>query len=1822
MKIHVPASVPPALLSLLLIVMAVSTATFITSCSRKSMTPDQASEWISAYTPAHIDMDSKIRIEMTEAMRAKVDSSALLARCFTFSPSVKGTATLSADGTSIDFTPEAPLKQGRSYRCRLDMASLTGVDSLADFTFDFRVERRDMALTEVEATVDPYDTSRMTISGVIEYSTPAGAAATADSSIIVCDHPGARVIVDSRSSHLSRRFRIHGIKRQTGPSQVRISTNPLLGFSKAEEIVDIPSIADFRLISAERVEASEPYINLNFSSPLSREQDLDGLITIDRVDELKIRRDGCNVKVYYPSTGIKDLTLRISDALRNGEGRPLGTEVERRFEQQVIAPALEMPFEGSILPDNSNLRLPFRAVNLAAVDVEVVKVFPANVMHYLQETDLDGTGELRRFGRLIYRKTVRLDRDKSIDLHQWQDFSIDLKDLFHRQRGAVYNVRLSFRRAYSLYDRTEAGEFEEVDGITPEDDETWSRNHSYIYRDNPDNDWEHYSWRDCRDPSTVSYYMDYDMPECNLVASTLGLIVKKGADNRYLAAVTDLITAAPAPGVRVDIYDYQLRRLASATTDAGGFATLPVSTGPYMVTATDGQSTTYIKLPMHDLPTEGFDTDGLTMTDGVKGFVYGDRGVWCPGDDVHLTLILEDKDRTLPSSHPVVLELTTPDDRLHSRLSLSRSIDGFYTFHIPTEISAPTGTWTAKFKVGNQTFTHPVRIETIKPNRLKVNIQAPAVIQANTPQSLGIDARWLTGPVASGMSATMEMTLYSNPKPFPQYKNFTFANPLVDFSSSTSQILTGRLDSLGSLNKPCTIGTDINAPGMLMANLTAKVTEPGGEASITSRSVALSPFGVYVGIDAGKGEYMTDTDLRLPVVVVNQNGARMKSRRLAYKIYRLENFWWMEGRRSNFSRYISSPSVEVVASDTITVTGGRGAIPFRVDYPDWGKYLVVVRDIKGGHATGGTFSVDWPSWRGRASQEAAGGSTQLAFTLDKDSYTAGETAQVYLPKCRGGRVLLSIENGTKVLRRYWVATSASGQTCFRLPVTGDMAPNFYVTATLLRPHAETSLTEPIRLFGVQGASVVDKRTILHPVIDMPGELHPGQTFTLSIKEKDNKPMTYTVALVDEGLLDITNFKTPRPWEAMNRKEALGVKTWDMFDDVIGAFGSNFRSVLSVGGDEALRKSAGKEKRFNPVVRFLGPFTLRGGSSHHKITMPNYVGSVRVMVVAAHEGTYGHADKTVAVTSELMLLTTLPPVLACGDALDVPVNVFAMRDDIRDVALSIEASGPVSIAGEKSKNVTFASAGEKPANFRLECDNSALGQARIVVKAASGAYRMSDTTFIEVQNPMPVLVDLTDRTLKPGQSATLTWTPDRTVETSLQIASMPAISFGGAMQFFEHYPHLCTEQLASKALFMLFGRQFLSAEDKARCEKVLPGVLKQLSARRMPDGGFSYWPGDAQPSSWATSMAGLALTEASRQGFSVDRGALERWTAFQQKQARDYRSAERSDLDQAFRLYTLVAAGQAMKPAMNRLRESKDLSQTAAYCLAAAYALEGRTDVAARLSERAERTDYVPGSGRFRSELCDEAFKVLAYALCKDSAKALPLARSIARECTGSTYVTQDLAFATMALRQLSAVTGSGSFSVTVAQKGSKSLAIQNAGWVKNLPLQPQSGQVEVTNTGKTTVDLSLTRAFRPSASEKLAPESKGLKIKVQYLNLRQAPIAVNLLRQDAEFIASISVENTGAHISSLALTYNLPSGWELWNSRLHGRDEKLAEYCDMRDNRVSYYTSLRAGQTKVFNIRLRAAYAGKFMLPPVVAEDMYNPSHRAVTGNSWVVVQK
>ena len=1803
----------------------------VISCGSKSekktesvMSVKEAIMWTAAFTSERINVGDIIRIEAGDSLLAHINTSRSLDNVFTFKPSIKGTAQYSHGGRYIDFIPASgALIQGEQYNCRVSLSTLTGIKTLKDFSFDFAVERKEVKLTDVKVSVDPENLDQIIVSGQMMFSTEPGVKST-ESSSLKCNVSGTKSTISATSDKLCHTFTIKGIKRNEQDTEMTIEYDPKDDFSVASETIFVPGLYNFKMLNATLYNTGEPYINIEFTAPLNNEQELDGLITIDDIDNVRLERGVTNVKVFFPVNSLTRLVLRVSELIKSDEGNTLRSDIEQHFEQKILDPEVRIPISGTILPDGNNLTLPFQAVNLAAVDVEVVKIYTDNIMTFLQENELDDKGMLRRVGRLIYRQTVRLDEDKDINLHQWQNFSIDLKDLFHQERGALYNIRLSFRKAYSLYGRNEVGEIEIQSGVTSYDNEKWDENYSYISRYAPDYDGGKYEWDETDDPSKDSYYMvSSRMPEYNLIASDIGLIVKRAEGNQLWCSVSNLMTTTPMLGVLVTAYNYQMREIGSAYTDRQGFADFKVNGNPFIVTASNGISTTYLKVGGgYELSTSRFDIGGKKTINGIKGFVYGERGVWRPGDKIYLTLVVEDKNNTLPKNHPVTMEFYTPRGQLYDKQILTQSVDGIYAFTTATTDNALTGKWKARFLVGGQEFSHDVNIETIKPNRIKIKMSLPEILQSGEDNDIAIEANWLSGPAAAGLKANVSMSLYSISTPFKQYKNYSFNNPLNTFQKSEYKIYDDFLDSEGKASYKYKAPLAQQAPGMLAANIITRVKEKGGDESIVSNQILFSPYKSYVGVALGDKEFETDSDLSFPIVTLDPSGNPI-DRGLKYKIYKLRWSWWWD----DFDYRHDNTGV-IVASGNVTTKEGVAEIPFRVDYPTWGRYLVYVEDTISGHTSGGLIYVDWPDWRGRSEKNDPTAATMYSFSLDKDNYSVGEFATVYLPKSTGGRLLLSVENGSKVISRQWVNLTDDRDTVSRILITDEMTPNFYVHAMLLQPHAQTVNDLPMRMYGIEHASVIDVEKELHPVIDVPETILPQHEFTVKVSEKDGKPMSYTLAIVDEGLLDITAYKTPKIWYVMNQRYALGVKTWDMYADVIGAYGGKFKSILSIGGDYEIdeedesRSSSGKEKRFNPVVKFLGPFTLDEGENTHEITLPMYVGSVRVMVVAAKDGAYGSADKNMAVRSPLMILATMPRQLSCGDYVKLPVNIFATEEGLGTVDVTVNIEGPAYVKDTSFKQLIFNQPSDQLVCFDLVCDTIRSGKAKVTITANGEKQQATEIIYIDVRNPLPDIITSKNKLLAEGDSCQFEISQNDT-ETQLAVSTMPSIDFNGAFSFVEHYPHYCTEQLSSRAMYMLYARKFLPKDDIYKAEEALPLLIKEILSRQLHSGGFEYWPGDREANDWATSMAGEVLVEARRQGFVVPDQALVRWKKHQHTVSRAYRHKTEYayDMTQAYRLYTLALSGEQPIAAMNKLRESKNISKQALLRLAAAYTLTGRNDIAVKLLDRVETTPYIKGDySTFWSSLRDKAMAVETYLLTGEDEMAFALVNEVADEFSADYCSTQDVAFVSVAMNRISGVAEGNLGEITIMQ-GSRVRKVRDIKDVMCFTLDPNEGNVVVKNSGNKSVHLVLTRRSTPSVTQGIKANSKGVDVSVKYTDLDGNEIRTLYFKQGKEFLVHVKVKNYGERSNSMALTYYVPSGCEIWNERLFGNEKDSgASYVDIKDDHISWYFSIGSDEEDVFTVKLRASYAGTFILPSTVCEDMYNTNCRAMTGTRklWV----
>ena len=1830
--------------------------------------------YVNAYTGGVISQNSTIRIELTQDQPMVDLNQELKDNPFSFSPSLKG-KTYWVSNNTIEFVPEeGALKPGAFYEGTFHLGDFVDVDKkLEEFNFSFRVQERNFSIHTDPITVTATQPDQVTVTGEIRFSDVVKKEEVEKMLTAGSEKNKSYPIEITQTDHPTRyAFSISQITREAEDYQLEITAkgNPA-GIDRTQnESILIPAKNSFRFLSAVRIDQPENGIEIIFSDPVSNTQDLKGLIDVPEVSSSIFQIKENKVFVYFEAGKQNKLTLNIHEGIRNSQDKPLGTSHSISFSELNLKPQVEMATSAAILPDSKSLIIPFRAVNLYAVDLSVIRIFENNVLMFMQNNSLSSANELRRSGRLVYKKTLWLAKDSSKDVHRWEDYSIDLAGLIHQEPGAIYRVILSFRQEYSAYpcggsenkemqfaDNKSSDNLTKVSGETlSEDDEAvWDTPETYYYYNGSvPMDWSQYRWTERDNPCHPSYYMNSDrIAACNILASNLGMIVKRNSLNKLWIAVNNILDTKPVAKAQVTIYNFQLQPIGKGETNGEGLVEITPKGVPFIAVAEADKQKAYVRVvDGEEQSVSRFDVGGKDIQKGLKGFIYGERGVWRPGDTLHISFMLEDREKRIPDKHPVALEIYNPRGQFYTKMISTQGTNGFYTFDVPTQADDPTGLWNAYVKVGGTAFHKSLRIETIKPNRLKITLALPTILQASSKDVYApLTSSWLTGATASRLKAKVEMSLSKVNTQFKNYGQYLFNNPATDFTTVRADVFNGVLDAEGRAGVNIQLPVATGAPGMLNATLTTRVFEPGGDASIYSQTVPFSPFTSYVGINLNqpKGKYIeTDKDHVFDIVTVNDQGQPVNRSNLEYKIYRISWSWWWENGEESFGTYINNSSITPVASGNLQTTGGKASFKFRINYPDWGRYLVYVKDRESGHATGGTVYIDWPDWRGRSNKTDPSGIKMLAFSLDKDSYEIGETATAIIPAAAGGRALVSLENGSTVLQQQWLEVSDQGDTKLTFKITPEMAPNVYLHISLLQPHAQTVNDLPVRMYGIAPVFVTNRQTILQPQIKMPEVLRPETDFNVTVSEKSGKPMTYTLAIVDDGLLDLTNFKTPDPWNEFYAREALGIRTWDMYDDVLGASGGRYSSLFSTGGDASLKPADAKANRFKPVVKFIGPFYLaKGKQQTHTLKLPMYVGSVRAMVVAGQDGAYGNAEKTAFVRTPLMLLSTLPRVLSTQEEITVPVNVFAMENQVKNVTASLEASGAgVQITGNRQQSLTFDQPGDQLAYFTLKT-GSKTGKATIHLTASGNGQQTKETIEIEVRNPNPVVTLRNSQWIEAGQEAELSYTlagsSSANNQVQLEVSRIPSVDISRRFDFLYNYQHHCTEQLTSKALPLLFVSQF-KAVDEQEAEKIKTNVqeaIRQIYARQLPNGGFVYWPGNAVADEWITSYTGMFLTLAQEKGYAVHPNVLNKWKRFQRAAAQNWRMPQeasnwqiwQSELQQAFRLYTLALAGAPEYGAMNRMKEQPGLSIQAKWRLAAAYALTGKMKPAGELVYNAETTviPYYSMNLIYGSSDRDEAMILETLILMKRDRDALQQAKKVSQNLAQENWFsTQSTAFALMAMGRL-AEQLSGTLDFTWSWNGKQQPAVKSAKAVfeKEIATSPKSGTVSVKNQGKGALSVDLITRTQ-LLNDTLPAIADNIRLDVKYTDMAGSPISVEDIRQGTDFMSAVTLSNISgtSDYSNLALTHIIPSGWEIYNERMivpeasssSTNEANVPEssagkytYKDIRDDRVLTYFDLRRGESKTFTVRLQATYAGNFILPAIQCEAMYDAAVQART---------
>lgn len=1862
---------------MLTVLVAVAMLLGVSSCKgRKDLPPDELApaygEYVSAYTSGLVSARSNITVELTQpSPYFEEEGGEAPSRLFDISPSVKGRAVW-RNSQAVEFIPAEPLKSGERYVVTVQLHKLLDVkeQSLREMVFGLRVIPQSMAVDiegmVIESSENPYTYH---LRGVVRTADVADHDALL--SCIHAKHNGRALDVDLQAAEEANAYklRIGGIERETksGEVELRWDARPIGGDAEGGERFQLPALGQFEVLSSACEQVPNQAVVVYFSDLLDAKQHLAGLVELSqeqtgggdgmmltKSSKLRYHIAGNVLRIYPPNGDVTgSVNLHVNYGVMDAIGQKLAKEYQATHWFERIKPAIRGVGQGVVLPSSEGLVLPFEAINVRAVMVEVIKIYENNIPYYLQRNRMGESQSLNQVGYPVLKKLIDLNQGGVVKPNTWQRYNIDLKSLFSADAGAIYQIKVSFYRNH-LLSPCEGVANDQT--LTPIDYSAFDDD-GYYYIDEDNYYYEDdYEWRERYNPCNPAYYSGYNDTRLirTLLASDLGIVAKQGNNGDVLVVVNDIPSGRPISGASVRIADYQNQTLVDGKTNSEGMFTANIAKRKaYVVAVSYGGQSGYLRVDnASSLSLTNFDVGGAEVQRGLKGLIYGERGLWRPGDTLHLCFMVEDKTASLPVGHPITLEVHDSRGSLVKRLVRSHSEAGLYYFPVPTDPQAPTGYWQAKVNVGGASFAKTLRVETIKPNRLKIDM---SLQNDRIPASGNIDAnlsvRWLHGAVASNTKVRYEMTVSKAKAQFDGYGQYTFDDPALSYPTQNKLLWEGTTNAQGNAHIFGSIERSNAMPAALSVKLHGRAFEPSGDFSIDLQSLTYRPYNEFVGVitpknTTGRQWLETDTDHPVEIATIDAQGKPVTCRNLVLELYKVTWRWWWEQPSSGEASFVSNSHDQLVMRTKVTTENGRGSATIRVDAPQWGRYYLKITNRDNGNSCGTFVYFDWPYSYGQSQGERPGGATVLSLATDKTQYNVDEDIKLTFPGMPRARALISIENGSRVLSAYWVDASQTSNVV-AIRVQPEMAPNIYVHVTLIQPHQDKDNDLPIRMFGLVPLSVSNPQTHLKPVIAMPDELKSEQPVSIVVREESGKPMTFTLAVVDEGLLDIDRFATPNPHAVFYAREALGVRTWDLYNEVIGAYGGKMERLLSIGGsDDMARAEAnaaqGQTLRFAPVVRFFGPYTV-GSRRSQKIefVMPNYAGSVRVMAIAGQNGAYGMAEKSCPVRNDVMLLATAPRVLGINEEIALPVNIFVSGTGINRVKVNLKTSENISIDGDSEQSVAISSANSDcMVRFRLKT-GSATGPARIDLVAESNkGTKATQSIDIGIRNPISEQTKTQSVVLVSDTAATLRMSAFGIAGSNraiVEASAMPPLNLHKRLKYLIDYPHGCAEQTVSGAFPQIYLKHLLdlNSRQEERIANNVAAAIRRLGLMQMSSGGMGYWPGATNVDEWSTSYAGHFMLEARAAGFDVPQAMLDGWTKFQRNAARQFapssviNAPQRYNLLQAYRLYTLAAAGTPEVGAMNKLKE-RDLELTAKMYLASAYALIGQADIAKRMVDglALDIAPYRELSYTFGSHLRDRAIVLETLLLLKQQTQAFPVAIAISNEIAGDGWLsTQETAVALIALSKMAMGDGLKTglkLQYTLNGQQQQVASDKPMAQAELSPIADGANTIVLKHSNKQPIYATVAMTGIPAQGHEQNVE-RNLTLSVRYTKPDGTSVNHTNLKQGTDIICTVTVGNPGLNgeLRELALTQIFPSGWEIRNARLTGDDgaeQSQFTYQDIRDDRVLTYFDLPAGSSKTFSVQLTATYAGRFYMPGPSCQAMYSNDVAAARSGEWVKV--
>lgn len=1575
----------------------------------------------------------------------------------------------------------------------------------------------------------------------------------------------------------------------------------------SDELISVPvpprDLLEISDVSAE-FQDGQGVILVYTSQPVV-EKGLRGLISIKPQVDFSITAMGSGLKLIGEFADGQSYDLGISGKIKGIFGPSLGSDFKQTVAFGSLQPYIAFSDQNSLyLTPNGSRNLGLSIINIPKVKITVFKVFENNIQHYMRQ-------------------------GKSWDWHYEND---QYYDSYVYGLDEDYGKQISSREIDTRA-LPKKGNLSLLN-LKPEELELSSdmKGLYLIKAQSTDKEW-------LSDVQMVS-------------VSDIGLIVKQGADE-ILVAARSIATAQPLQDVKIRFYSRSNQMIYEATTGNDGnvfFRDLKKTVPGFevtMISARKGDDFNVLLFNRSQVETSRYEVGGKRTNDLIYDvFMYGDRNLYRPGDSVFCNAVVRSFQWETIRDIPVKFRIISPEgkDFLIKKAQLNNNGAAQLSFRLPE--SALTGAYMIEVLSGNDMMlgNYRISVEEFMPDRIKVEVKAnKTTFRPGEILRLDITATNLFGPPAAHRKTENELRISRKAFYPKKYNDFNFFVNTATEPYFENQVAEGTTDDNGQWVQEFAL-PDFEQAGLLDAKVFTTVFDETGRPVNRFTQVEIRTQEVMLGIKHLPGWVGTSKPLTVNLIAIDgkDNPAQAKARIEVVQL-RWETVLERNGGQTN---YRSQKKETVVMSREVTISTSGYAFQFTPSAS--GEYEVRVSNRgAASYVSSGFYAYGWSDFGSSAFFVNREG--EVGIETDKEAYQPGDIARILFKTPFEGELLVTVEQD-KVLEYFSLKADASGAS-MNLKIIGKYLPNVYLSATLIRKNDASGLPLTVG-HGYASLKVDDPKLKLATVITAPAQIRSKTKQQIKVKTSPNAEVT--LAVVDEGILQITTFPTPDPYNWFYGKRALEVRSYDLFDELFPELASrNSSTGGDMGFDLGSRLNPLTSKRVKLLSLWSGVQKANAaGEVVFTADIPAFSGAVRIMAVAYKDNTFGSADKQMKVSDPVVISSSLPRFLSPGDEARVVVTLTNTTAKPLTANVETTTEGPVSAGKFTDNNISIPANSEMQTGYALTAAQTT-GNAKVKVQVTAAGETFAEEIEISVRPAATLEKSSSSGILKAGSKVTLKSEEsflEGTSKSQVMLTRSPAGKYAKDLSFLVNYPHGCLEQTISTAFPQIYFadlarmlKQGQKAGSYSTNENVNAAIMK-ISALQQYNGGLVTWPSGGEAHWWTTAYAGNFLYEASKAGFTVNQMVIDNIMRYLTENVKRKPTTEyfyyipdnpnwqrklQPQRETFYSLYVLALNGKQHLPTMNYYKaRAGELTLDSRYMLACTYALVGDTKSYQSLLPKSWDSSREPEAmtgGSFSSPLRDRA--IALYTLLNadpDNPQVAALARQVGEMMNRDTWMsTQERAFAMLALGKLAGQSANDNITATVEVSGSKVATFSGRDLIT-----PISGQKAVLSAGGTGQIFYYFETQGIPVSNSDREEDKVLSVRRKFFNRNGNSLGNNKFKQNELVVVEVTLSTTdNSAIENVIITDMLPACFEVENTRLTAergmdwvKNRSYPDHIDFRDDRVNLFSDA-GGQIRRFYYMVRVVGRGKYKQGPVSAEAMYNGSYYSYSGSASITVE-